>query len=71
MEQICTNGGMTWEWSGEGLKPIVRPAIVEHPLTGQPAWFNQADNGMLTAGSERVAAELFMRWIMQLMATAA
>tara|TARA_B100000676_G_C18082207_1_gene852083 strand:+ start:3184 stop:4182 length:999 start_codon:yes stop_codon:yes gene_type:complete len=58
VEQICTNGGMTWEWSGEGLKTsIVRPAIVEHPLTGQPAWFNQADHWhALTAGVKNAFA---------------
>ncbi len=37
----CDANDIHHEWSDSGLRTIqVRPGIIEHPVTGQPAWFN-------------------------------
>jgi alpha-ketoglutarate-dependent taurine dioxygenase len=46
VEQKCRQNGMTFEWKeGDGLRTrCVRPAAIEHPLTGEISWFNQAQH---------------------------
>jgi alpha-ketoglutarate-dependent taurine dioxygenase len=45
VEAIAKRQGMTIEWTKQGLKTrAVRPAIVEHPVTGEPIWFAQAQH---------------------------
>lgn len=44
VEAIVRDGGMDWEWTGHGLRTTIhRPGIVNHPETGEPVWFNQAN----------------------------
>jgi amino acid adenylation domain-containing protein len=46
VEAACERQRMTWEWrSGDRLTTrAVRPAIARHPVTGETAWFNQAQH---------------------------
>ena len=44
VEDVCRATGVRWEW-GEGDRLRTwedRPAVLEHPETGLPCWFNQA-----------------------------
>lgn len=46
MERICKERGIQLQW-GEGDQLItkqVRPAIVNHPISGVPTWFTQAQH---------------------------
>lgn len=43
VERYCRENAITWEWKdgGERLRTWqVRPAIAEHPVTGEKVWFN-------------------------------
>lgn len=43
-EDYLARSGMTWQWTGYGLRTrAVRPAVVDHPETGETCWWNQAD----------------------------
>jgi alpha-ketoglutarate-dependent taurine dioxygenase len=44
VENYCRQAGLEAEWRGEdGLRVrSVRPAIIRHPRTGEPIWFNHA-----------------------------
>ncbi|HWS86559.1 MAG TPA: amino acid adenylation domain-containing protein [Pyrinomonadaceae bacterium] len=46
VEEHCRRTGMEFEWkSGDRLMTRqVRPAVVRHPKTGDPVWFNQAQH---------------------------
>lgn len=45
MEAIARRNGMEIEWTKQGLKTrAVRPAIIEHPVTGEIVWFAQAQH---------------------------
>lgn len=46
VERRCALGGFRTEWKSEDrLKTTcVRPAAIEHPDTGEPCWFNQAQH---------------------------
>lgn len=43
VEEHCRNSPMLWEWKGEDrLRTTqVRPAVAQHPKTGEMVWFNQ------------------------------
>ena len=45
VEQYCRHAGIQYEWSA-GKKHLrtrqIRPAVVRHPVTDVPLWFNQA-----------------------------
>lgn len=42
VERMCTEGGMTCEWTERGLRLKQRsPAVVKHPRTGAKSFFNQ------------------------------
>lgn len=45
-EQACLEQGMSFEWlPGEHLlTKAVRPAVIQHPVTGDWSWFNQAQH---------------------------
>ena len=44
VEAFCRRTGIDFEWTDTGLRTrAVRPAVIEHPVTGAPVWFNQAD----------------------------
>jgi alpha-ketoglutarate-dependent taurine dioxygenase len=45
VESHCVKAGMTWEWREGGRLRVaqIRPAVYNHPLTGDEVWFNQAD----------------------------
>lgn len=44
VEAHARDGGMDWEWTERGLRTSIRRAgIIEHPETGEPVWFNQAN----------------------------
>lgn len=42
VEDYCLRNRMTWEWkSGDRLRTKqVRPAVIDHPKTGEHCWFN-------------------------------
>jgi alpha-ketoglutarate-dependent taurine dioxygenase len=44
VEDYCRQGGITFEWksSGQLRTRQIRKAIVNHPRTGEPVWFNHA-----------------------------
>lgn len=45
VEARCAADGMSFVWRGAGLRTTcVRPAVLRHPVTGEPAWFNQAQH---------------------------
>ena len=45
VEDYFRSAGMTFEWRDNGGLRVsqVRPAVARHPKTGEPVWFNQAD----------------------------
>jgi alpha-ketoglutarate-dependent taurine dioxygenase len=45
VEQHCRDNDIQFEWKADGsLRTIqIRKAVVEHPVTGDEVWFNQAD----------------------------
>lgn len=46
VERYCRANGFDFEWTGgDGLRTrCVRPAVIRHPHTGEPSWFNQAQH---------------------------
>lgn len=46
VERQCRESFTEFEWTAnDGLRTrAIRPAVVNHPLTGQPIWFNQAQH---------------------------
>ncbi len=46
VEARCRAEGMEYEWkSDDRLRTrCVRPAVIEHPLSGEPSWFTQAQH---------------------------
>lgn len=45
VEDCCRKIGAEFQWqAGDGLRlRQIRPAIINHPVTGEEVWFNQAD----------------------------
>jgi len=44
VESYLEESGMSWEWTGFGLRTRApHAAVVAHPLTGEACWWNQAD----------------------------
>lgn len=44
VEQIGREQGMDIAWTDRGLRTSLRnPGVLEHPVTGEACWFNQAD----------------------------
>ena len=44
VERWCEAHAVEYEWTSRGLRTrAVRPGVVEHPVTGERAWFNQVD----------------------------
>jgi len=60
VEAYCREGGITFEWTADGglLTSQVRPAIIRHPQTGEPVWFNQVDQWHPSNLGEDYAAAL-------------
>ena len=50
VERRCRQAGLEFEWyAGECLRTrCTRPAVVRHPITGEPCWFNQAQHWHLS-----------------------
>ena len=46
VESYCQNNKMLYEWTPDGsLRTLCkRPAVIEHPATKEPCWFNQAQH---------------------------
>jgi alpha-ketoglutarate-dependent taurine dioxygenase len=44
VEQVCRDSGIQFEWRSDDVLRTrsVRRAVVRHPKTGEPVWFNQA-----------------------------
>ncbi|MFE7456997.1 TauD/TfdA family dioxygenase [Kitasatospora albolonga] len=43
VEEYCRTNAISWEWDGDLLRTHqVRPALADHPVTGETVWFNQA-----------------------------
>lgn len=60
VEQRCRDSLMEFEWTAnDGLRTCaVRPAVVSHPRTGQPVWFNQAQHWHLSCLDEATRKSL-------------
>ena len=60
VEQICARGGFVAEWKeGDRLKTTcVRPAVISHPDTGEPCWFNQAQHWHISCLEDDVRRSL-------------
>jgi len=44
VEAFCNETGIEFRWTGQGLwTRTLCPGVIEHPETGELAWFNQAD----------------------------
>ena len=45
VEAYCKQHGMDYRWTDYGLKTSIRrQAVITHPVTGEKAWFNQAEH---------------------------
>lgn len=56
VESYLVDAGMEYEWTSLGLRTAApHPAIVEHPVTGEPCWHNQADQWHREIASVKVA----------------
>jgi len=42
VERYCADGSIDWQWRRDGVLHVTqrRAAIVDHPITGDPCWFN-------------------------------
>lgn len=60
VEEYCRKAGIEWEWrSGDRLRTRqVRPAVVKHPYTNEPVWFNHATFFHITTLKASVTAAL-------------
>jgi len=60
VETYCRSHGITWEWLPDGglRTTAVREAIHQHPVTGEPVWFNHATFFHITTLAEDVRAGL-------------
>lgn len=60
VERRCRDSLMEFEWTAnDGLRTrAVRPAVVSHPQTGQPVWFNQAQHWHLSCLDEATRKSL-------------
>lgn len=62
-EAHCRQHGVEYEWTEYGLwTRIVRKGVIDHPVTGQRAWFNQADQFHAMAPSARVDPKVSREW---------
>ena len=44
VEEHCSKNGIEFRWTGKGLwTRSICPAVIDHPVTGDTVWFNQAD----------------------------
>jgi len=44
IDNYCCDANMDTQWTEYGLRTqIVRPSVLQHPVTGESVWFNQAD----------------------------
>lgn len=56
VESYLGESGMRFEWTGLGLRTAAaHPAILEHPVTGERCWHNQADQWHRGIPSVKVA----------------
>jgi hypothetical protein len=60
VEEFLADSAASWEWRRDGGLRItqVRPATVQHPVTGATVWFNQADQWHPASLGDDHAAEL-------------
>ncbi len=53
-EAHCRDAAMDFQWTGQGLRTVLqRPGVLTHPVTGETAWFNQADHWHAAAGGAK------------------
>lgn len=60
VENYCREGRIDFVWTEDGglRTSQVRPAVIQHPRTGEPVWFNQADQWHPSNLAEEVATAL-------------
>ncbi|ATL69774.1 TauD/TfdA family dioxygenase [Nocardia terpenica] len=60
VEEFLRNSDAAWEWKNDGGLRVtqVRPATIEHPVTGHEVWFNQADQWHPAALGDETGAAL-------------
>ncbi len=59
VEEHCRRAGLEARWTDYGLRTVaIRPAVVRHPVTGEEAWFNQADQWHVSSRGARVERSL-------------
>ena len=46
VERLCDRMSIEWKWKPDGTLRLIntRPATIRHPVTGDPIWFNSANN---------------------------
>jgi len=59
VEAHCRSEDVEFEWTDFGLRTrAIRPAVMRHPVTGEEAWFNQADQSHVSSRGPRVERSL-------------
>jgi len=45
VEEFCKNAGTDYRWKADGGLKLtkIKPALIDHPVTGERVWFNQVD----------------------------
>jgi alpha-ketoglutarate-dependent taurine dioxygenase len=61
VEARCRANGMSFRWKPDNTlqTSCVRPAVVRHPDTGEPCWFNQAQHWHTACLDEKTRESLF------------
>ena len=60
VERQCRETAVQWEWRGEALLRTlaVRPAVIEHPVTREKVWFNQAQHWHVSCLDPQIRASM-------------
>jgi alpha-ketoglutarate-dependent taurine dioxygenase len=59
VEDYCRSHGIEWQWNGQKLRTRqIRPALAQHPRTGEWIWFNHATFFHLSTLDDRVRRSL-------------
>ena len=60
VERKCREAAVQWEWRGAALLRTlaVRPAVIEHPVTREKVWFNQAQHWHVSCLDPEIRASM-------------
>ncbi|MCS0670056.1 TauD/TfdA family dioxygenase [Cytobacillus firmus] len=67
VEEICRQNAMDCIWKTDDHLRIeqIRPAITDHPVTGEPLWFNQITAFNLTTLNKEIREEILRQYEVQ------